>query len=178
MIGLTGGIAEGKSTVLGFLQDAGFFTVSADAVAREVFESPEINQKIAAVFGLEQATREAVRSKIAQFPRLRRSLNQLMHGQVLDRIMASGADFAEIPLLIETCLTRNFEGIWVVTCGPEEQLSRLTVRLKDADLAKSLLRTQLPTFAKVPFADRIVRTNEPLDSVKTFVQFCAKQDLR
>ncbi|MEQ1822541.1 MAG: dephospho-CoA kinase [Fimbriimonadaceae bacterium] len=177
MIGITGGVAEGKSTVLQYLADLGYQTLSADAVARDVFDVPSVNSKISAVFGLELATRELVREKIAQAPFLRRALNQMMHGLVLDRILSSEADFVEVPLLIETCLTREFDAIWVVTCGAEEQLKRLTARLNDPVLAGSILRSQLPTCVKVPFADRIVRTNEPVESVKAFVQFCAKQDL-
>lgn len=178
MIGLTGGIAEGKSTVLKYLAEAGFSTISADEVAREVFDSPSVSLKIAAAFGLSEVTREAVRAKIAQFPQLRRLLNQIMHRQVLDQILASKADFAEIPLLIETCLMREFDLIWVATCGADEQVNRLTARLGDPNLAHSLLKTQLRTSVKVAFADRIVRTNEPFESVKAYVQFAAKQDLR
>lgn len=166
-IAVTGGIAEGKSTVLGYLRDAGHAVVSADVVAREVFASERVQQWLRRTFGEEaEPSREAVRARLSKDFTFRRALNERMHPEILRRLVASEAAFVEIPLLFETCSQRTFDRVWVVTCGPEEQLRRLESRLGDAAKAAELLGTQLPTRAKCALADRIVRTNAPEDAVQ------------
>jgi dephospho-CoA kinase len=53
----------------------------------------------------------------------------------------------------------------VVTCGPEAQFERLSERL-DPEQARNILATQVPTRAKLPFADEVIRTNLPMDRVQ------------
>jgi dephospho-CoA kinase len=53
-----------------------------------------------------------------------------------------------------------------VTCGPHQQRKRLMKRYGDAAHVDRMLATQLPSRAKIPFADMIVRTNAPLDHVR------------
>lgn len=169
-IAVTGGIAEGKSTVVGYMADAGLSTLSSDAVAREVFGLPSVQAELSAL--LQQpapVSAENVRRAIAAHPDLRRAVNRAMHPEILGRIESSGAIVVEVPLLFEACLQGLFPRIWVVTCGRQEQLRRLSRRLGDESIALRLIETQLPTLAKLPFADRIVRTDRPYEIVKVSV---------
>ena len=169
-VAITGGIAEGKSTVLGYLRESGARTASADDAAREVFADASMQNRIAKLSGLRAPIdRETLRAAIAERPELRRELNLLMHGPILTRLMQSDALFVEIPLLIEACLQARFDRVWVVTCGRQEQLRRLAERLGGEPAALEMLETQLRTESKVPFADRIIRTNQAEPSVKHFV---------
>jgi dephospho-CoA kinase len=161
LIAVTGGIAEGKSTVLGYMASAGVSTLSSDAVAREVFEEPEVQRELSRLINSEKVDRDALRARIAEEPHLRREVNRLMHPFVWKKIRNSKAVAVEIPLLLEACLQGEFARVWIVTCGPEEQLRRLARRLGSEDQAKKLIASQLPTQAKLVFGDRIVRTNEP-----------------
>lgn len=165
-IGITGGIAEGKSTVLAYCREAGYPVCSMDDLARSMFGNRDIQAGLAILFRktAEHLDRDDVRRAIADNPKLRRGLNRLMHPRLLAALRASDAMIIEVPLLIETCLMSEFGRIWVVTCGPEEQRRRLAERMGE-EQAEHLLRMQLPTLAKTPFADAIIRTNEPEEAV-------------
>lgn len=173
---ITGGIAEGKSTVLGYLAEAGYRTVSADAVAREVFHRPGIQEELRVRLGV--TDRDALLERLALDPDARRTLNHLMHAPVWEALSETGAQVVEIPLLVETVLHPRCAGVWVVTCGETEQLRRLTVRLGDELLARRLLQTQLSTRVKSMFADRIIESNLPEPQVRREVLDAAAHDFR
>lgn len=168
---VTGGIGEGKSTVLRYLEEEGQAVVSADALAREVFLSPPVQEALARLLRRPGAVQPAeLREAIAEQPNLRREVNRLMHPPVLAAIRASDAAFVEVPLLVEAGLVPAFESAWVVTCGVEEQRRRLRERYQDEAIVEGFLASQLPTRAKIPFADEIIRTNQPFERVKADVR--------
>lgn len=176
MVGITGGIAEGKSTVLGILRDAGYSVASADEAARQVLSDPEIAKVVATAAGLRYPfERIELRDRLARDPAVRRRVNSVLHPLIRDQLAVKNAQFVEIPLLIEDCLQDQFEEIWVVTCGPQEQLSRLNIRTGSESASRALLAMQLPTSAKLPFADRIVRTNQSRTRVKVSTLHAATQ---
>jgi dephospho-CoA kinase len=177
-IAITGGIAEGKSTVAGYLRELGYVVDSSDRVAREVYERPDVQIEIAELLGLSAPVpRETVRAAISD-DRIRRALNRITHPRILAAHRESSAAVIEVPLLIEACLQSLFDRVWVVTCGEQEQLRRLTARLGSEEEAAGMIRTQLTSRAKIPFGDRIVRTNRPESTVKRFVTEAAAADLR
>lgn len=166
-VAITGGIAEGKSTVLSMLAEAGHPAASADAVAREILSEPATRAALAEIAGLPLTFAPSeLRQAIAASEAVRRAVNRLMHPAVMDRLAHSGATFFEVPLLVEACLQDRFDRIWVVTCGHEEQRRRLILRYGGEEHVDRMLAAQLPTRAKLPFADLIVRTNAPLDHVR------------
>ena len=177
-IALTGGIAEGKTTVLRALNEQGLRTASADQIARDALDDPAIQSEILDRFRLEPPLRrDELARMIVGDPAKRRALNAIMHTEILCRMVESEAEVIEVPLLVETCLQGSFRRIWVVTCGEEEQLRRLTERLGSASEARSRLATQLPTAVKCAFADRIIRTDRPFDSVLKHVRELALAEL-
>jgi dephospho-CoA kinase len=148
------------------LRQQGLQTCSADAIARELWQSENILEEIGWVLGVEPpVTRAEVRQKITSSREARKSLNHLLHPLIWTRIVDERADAVEIPLLFESCLQRQFSQVWVVTCGPEAQFERLSERL-DPEQARNILATQVPTRAKLPFADEVIRTNLPMDRVQ------------
>lgn len=159
-IAVTGGIAEGKSTVLAMFAGAGFSIGSADKVAREVRERPGIQAAIAELTGLDEPISTAeLRELLGRSDDIRRSINALMHESILDEILESEICMWEVPLLIETALQNKFSQVIVVTCGERIQRERLVSRLgHEADI-EAILATQLPTMAKLPFADFVIRTD-------------------
>ena len=174
-IALTGGIAEGKTTVLRALSEFGVRTASADEIAREVMDDPLVSQEVALKMGLaEPIDRERLGREIAADTAKRRALNSILHPEILARMIEARADVIEVPLLIETCLQGAFSRTWVVTCGPQEQLKRLTERLGDEGEARRRLAQQLPTSVKCAFADRIIRTDRPIESVLSDVRELAQ----
>ena len=164
---VTGGIAEGKSTVLDYLAELGFRTASADSVARTVFEDPTVNALLAgAVDQKGPISPIELRSALFGNPDLRRLVNRIMHPRIIDLIRRSAADFVEIPLLIETCLQGEFDSVWVVTCGLGEQKRRLVARYGNTVDVDVLIAAQLPTEVKIAFADEVFRTNCDFQTVR------------
>jgi len=177
-IAITGGIAEGKSTVLAYLDDLGYSTASGDLIARDVFHGAETQRRLSELLGVRIAVSpQSLRDRLSD-PVIRRGANSIMHPAILAGIRAATATFVEVPLLVETCLQGEFDRIWVVSCGYREQLQRLTDREGNEVVAEALIRTQLASRAKIPFADRLIRTNQPETSVKRLVTVAAQRELR
>ena len=169
-VAITGGIAEGKSTVLSYIAEAGFEIASADSIAKAVFVDREVNARLADLLQIDSPVQpDQLRRAIASSPDLRRRANAITHPEILRRIRHSESAFIEIPLLVETALQGSFDQVWVVTCGREEQLRRLTERLGDKALAQDLMAAQLATRAKTPFSDLVIRTNQDDQSVRLLV---------
>lgn len=167
-IAVTGGIAEGKSTVCQILAELGCTVASADAVVRELIDDPAIRQRVSEVLGLTDLTPAAIRQTI-QSDAKRRALNAVLHTPVWSRLKEIQADVTEIPLLFETMLQTNFKTVWAITCGPDEQRRRLEARgLGEAEIG-AVLGWQLPSRVKVALANEVIRTNGEISSVRSYV---------
>ncbi len=151
--------------MLGFMAELGVPTFSADHLAREALAEPSNWDRITELFGGHEPARPEIRERALSDDAFRRQLNQILHPWISARL----TDFhgvAEIPLLIETVRFSQMDAAIIVTCGALEQRNRLIARTGDRELADRLMAVQLPTVAKLPFADAIIRTNESLESVK------------
>ncbi|MCW5937739.1 MAG: dephospho-CoA kinase [Fimbriimonadaceae bacterium] len=161
--------------MLDSLRRLGVSVGSADDIAARVLDDRVVQAEVAHALGeTPPLDRNRLRALIAADVVRRRAVNRVLHPRIAAEIFASRASVVEIPLLIETALHEFFPRVWVVTCGPEEQERRLTARLGDPALARALMKTQLRTTAKVPFADVIIRTNSPLADVHSAVEHAAK----
>ena len=173
-IGLTGGIASGKSTAGRWLAQRGLPLLDADQFAREALApgSPGaaavLQRYGAAVRAPGESTialdRSALGRIVFQDPSERLWLEQLVHPLVRRRFDAALAQLAAapavvlmIPLLFEAGLEGLCSEIWLVDCTPELQLQRLMGRdgLSDAD-ARARLAAQWPLERKRPLADRLL----------------------
>lgn len=170
-IALTGGIAQGKSTVLEGLRRCGVSVASADEMARECFEDSANAELIARTARMERpVNRDELRRRIGAEPQLRRAINSIIHPCVLSKIRRSEATVIEVPLLIESAVMSEFDAIWCVTCAPEEQRRRLAERLGSEAEADRLIAIQLPSKVKETFAEEIIRTDGDLDRVFKDIQ--------
>lgn len=182
-IALTGGIAEGKTTVLRMFEALGAVTLSSDAIVAELVRpGTDLWNRLIAEFGqaIVQSDGSLARERLAQIAfgeaQARRRLNRLVHPAVVqaiaERIRAADTPLMliEVPLLIEVALQGLFDGIVVVQATPALQYRRLQERSVPPSLARQILRSQLPTRAKVPFADWVIRTHRSLDHTLAQVQ--------
>ena len=141
MVGLTGGIGSGKSTVARMLADRGSVVIDADVIAREVVERPEVLAALAERFGSEILTvggtldRTALAERAFVTDELRKELEAITHppigAEFLRRVAAAPPDgivVHDVPLLVES--TRGFEygGVIVVVAPREVRLRRLEAR--------------------------------------------------
>lgn len=173
LVGLTGGIASGKSTVAAMLREMGAAVVDADALAREVVEPGEpALAEIARRFGpgVIAADGRLDRAALARIvfadEEARRDLGAITHPRVAalaaerTRALAdAGAPivFYEAALLVENGLHRGLSALIVVAVPPEVQLERLIRRDGlSADEARARLAAQLPLAEKIRVADYVI----------------------
>lgn len=180
-IGLTGGIASGKSTVLTYFKDKGIPYIDADIVAREVVEPGTKGlEAIVAAFGTDvlhgdrTLNREALGAIIFHNEKKRQQLNGCLKEHIQNRIMELTAHYEalhtpvllyDIPLLIEGEWYTMMDEVWLVYVNESTQIERLMNRngfTKDDALAR--IKSQMRLDDKRTYADVIIDNNStPLD---------------
>ena len=176
IIGVTGGIASGKSSVSNWLISKGYPVIDADIAARRVVEPgmPAL-QEIKKIFGpdicLEDGTlnRKKLGSIVFADEEKRQVLNHIVHPAVrkwmieeTEKAFQGGAEivFMDIPLLYESNLTHMVDGVILVYVKPEVQLERLMIRDQyTEEEALARIRAQMPIEDKKVLADYIVDNN-------------------
>ncbi len=187
VVGLTGGIASGKSTVARMFAELGVPIVDADALAREVVEPGSIGlERIVERFGAEMLLADGSldRRKLARVvfedARAREDLNGITH----PLIAAKGAErirdlqktdapyiVYEAALLVENASYKMFSALVVVAVSPVTQLARLMVRDGSTEEeARARIASQLPLERKVEVADYVVRNEGNIADLRAQVQ--------
>lgn len=178
VLGITGGIASGKSTVVKCFEQAGYPIVDSDVIARQVVEpnTPGLSA-IVTVFGSEILTAEGTlnRQKLGELifndPEKRDLLNETLDPFIRQAIKAEIAEkkqlselvIADVPLLYEGKYDRYTDAVAVVFVTPQVQLQRLMARnqLSEAQ-ALARINSQLPLVEKKARADFIFDNDGPL----------------
>jgi len=186
-MGLTGGIASGKSTVAAMLRELGAAVVDADALAREVVEPgrPALDE-IVARFGRGVLAPDGRldRSKLAAIvfadPEARLALNAITHPRIAQlaaerglALAAAGAPlvFYEAALLVENGIHRGLSALVVVSVPPEVQLARLVERDGlSKEEARMRLAAQLPLSEKVKVAHHVIDNSGSLSETRSQVE--------
>ena len=168
-IGLTGGIASGKSTVAAMLRELGFDVIFADEISRRLLEPGQAAyEETVREFGREVVSADGKldRKKIAAIvfadrARLDR-LNGIIHPRVEAQIFKqfgeweregkSSVVFVEAALLVEAGYMKNLDGLVVTWCRPEQQMERLIARGMSEDEAKARIGAQMPVEEKLKLA--------------------------
>lgn len=180
IIGLTGSIASGKSTVSAMLAEKGYPIVDADKIARLVVEpGTPVIQKIKETFGEEvlqkdgALNREELGKRIFGHDKNRELLNAIIHPAIRAEMLhqkethlANGANtiIMDIPLLFESKLQSFVEKIIVVTVNPTIQQERLMKRNGfTEDEAMSRIASQLPLSVKEDGADAVIDNNGSIE---------------
>jgi dephospho-CoA kinase len=174
-VALTGGIATGKSHVLGEFRRRGVPGLDADELAHGVEAAgTEATHAIAARFGDVLAADGAVdRRKLAPIvfadPAARRELEAIVHPAVYRAIAAGLRGFeltgnypfavVDVPLLFETGHAGDFDRVIVTACTADAQLARLVARGMAESEARQRLAAQWPTEEKTTRADFVIRTD-------------------
>lgn len=170
-IGVTGGPGSGKSTIVAMIAQLGLKTASADEIVAELWLDEEFQKKFRQECQWQRPIqKDEIRSTMLADSEFRLKLEKLIHREVVQELLASECQAAEVPLLFEACIQSLFDNVIAVSCGLDEQLRRLTERLGSAEAAVQLVATQLPEVVKVSLADFEIRTDAPISDVNTSVR--------
>jgi len=181
IVGLTGGIACGKTTVAGLFQDFGAHVIDADLVGHRLLrEDPATKKKLVATFGssILDTKDEIDRSKLGRivFDSLDQlqALSEIVHPPIIERIktdIAKKSSSAEksiividAALLIELDLTYMVDFVVLVYADENIQMQRLMERGLSYEDAQRRMKSQMPFAEKTRFADFIIYNNGSLSN--------------
>ena len=182
-IGLTGGIASGKSTAAKFFGALGVPILDSDQVARDVVEpgQPPL-ERLVERFGPTILTpdghldRPALREIVFSDPKARADLEALTHpaiGAAMEaRSAAAGGPYQilVIPLLVEKNLAAHVDRVLVVDCEEQAQIRRLRARDGSTlEQAKAILSAQASRAARLKAADDVIRNDTDMNAVRSQV---------
>lgn len=184
LVGLTGGLASGKSTVAVMLGRRGVPVFDADAAVHRLYRTGGAGaQAVAQAFGQDSLAedgsvdrRKLARLVVGDGEALDR-LNELIHPLVraavtrwLDELEPQPpVAIVEAALLVETGSYRSYDGLMVVWCDPEQQLQRAVQRGMDEDQARGLLSAQLGLEDKRAVADVVIDNSGSLEELSAAV---------
>ncbi len=188
LLGVTGGIASGKTTVANILEDLGAHTIDFDALARHVVEpGKQAFQEIIAHFGKEVLLNDGGldRKKLAgivfEDEEKRKRLESMTHPHIFEEFKRrvgriAGKDphgivQAVIPLLFEFHLQHLVHKVLVVYVPKETQIKRLVERdgITEEEAAKRL-KAQLPISEKVMYSDFMINNDCPVEETQKQVK--------
>lgn len=186
LIGLTGGIGSGKSTVADIFSKYGFPIIDSDKIAREIVQpNEEAWQKIVQYFGKEilnsdnTLNRKKLGEVIFHDPEKRKQLNQITHPIIISRIITEAKELqkqhrhviVEVPLLYESNSENLFDMIIVVYVDKSTQLQRVIARDQIGQaLALAKIDAQLSLEIKKDRADFVVYNIDGFDKTKQQVE--------
>ncbi len=188
IVGLTGGIASGKSTVSKVLKEEGAYLIDADQIARELVQPHTPSwQALVETFGEEilQKDGSVCRKKLAAIvfsnPEKRKRLNQLLHprikAEIKQRMKAVGQRepdaivVVDAALLVETGDYREMDCLILVYSTEAQQIERLRERDgMNREEARRIVSAQMPIEEKLKVADFVIRNERSLEEVKRKAQ--------
>ncbi len=186
VIGLTGGIGSGKSTVSRFMAELGAVILDADRVGHEALKpDTEVWREVVAAFGRQILTpggdidRARLGELVFSNPESLSRLNRIMHPRIYDMVKTQlegyrqqGVDVVvlEAPLLVEAGWTSLVDEVWVTVASEATVLGRLKERMglsESESLAR--IRSQLSSVERIKHADVVIDTDCSLDELKARV---------
>jgi dephospho-CoA kinase len=186
-MGLTGGIASGKSTVAAMLRELGFPVIEADRVAHKFLEPGQAaHNEVLQEFGvaIADANERIDRAKLAAIvfadPAKLAKLNAILHPRVehfvfqqfteWERQGIQDVAFVEAALLVEAGFTKSLDGLVVTFCKPEQQLERLLARGMSETEAKRRITAQMPVEEKLRYATETIDCSRTIEETRAQVE--------
>ena len=190
VIGLTGGIGTGKSTVSQILQEKKFPVIDLDTISHEVIKIPKVIEKIVENFGKEvlensgnfenennaiRISREKLGKIIFENKEKRLLLNSIMHPEILHTMREQISKykknnkiiFVEIQLLFEVQWEKEFDYILLVSAKKNTQIRRILERDKRSENdALNIINSQLPLDEKKKRSDFVIENDGNIEELK------------
>lgn len=184
IIGLTGNMGTGKSTVARILMSKGAYIIDADRLAKEVIEpGMPAYEEVVSYFGRDilneknEINRKVLGTIVFGDTQKRKTLETIIHPRIesrMDTIMEQQAKGTVIvidaPLLIEAGLHRRVDEVWVTDCSRSVQKKRIKKRdgLSDIEIEKRL-SSQMSREEKRSYADFVINTNGTKTELQEYI---------
>jgi dephospho-CoA kinase len=189
-LGLTGGIASGKSAVAAMLRELGFSVLDADSLAHKLIKPGQpAYEEVLREFGptITDGLGRVDRAKLAAlvFPNRAKldRLNAIVHPRVAELVLRQfdewqrngtrDAAFVEAALLIESGIHKHLDGVVVAWCTPKQQLERLAARGLSEDEACRRIAAQMPVEEKLRLATEKIDCSGTLEQTRQQVEALA-----
>src|SRR4030042_1809234 len=188
IVGLTGGVASGKTASSQVLKGEGAYIIDADQIARELVQphKPAWNELIRA-FGKEilqedgSIHRKKLADQVFADPKKRKLLNQILHPRIKEEMDRRTKEIGQkdpeaivvidAPLLVELGGRRKVDTLIVVTSTPNQQMERLKERDgRSPEEAQGIFTAQMPVDEKVKLADIVIRNEGSLEEMEKRVK--------
>ncbi len=184
IVGVTGGVGSGKTTVSRIFEKEGAYLIDADQIARELVEPLRPSwREIIRLFGKEilnqdkTIDRKSLAEKAFADPEQRRLLNQILHPRIkrelVKRVRAIGRKdphaivIFDAPLLVETGFHQEMDKVVVVTSTKSQQIARLKKRSGMSETeTRRIIASQLALEEKIKLADYIVRNEGSIQKTR------------
>ena len=187
-VGLTGGIASGKSTVSRMFRDIGVPVIDADVIAREVVApGSRALEAIVDAFGEEVLTEEKSlnRARLGEIvfsdPAKKKVLEGILHPEIiaeqdrrlkgLEREGRTPVAIVDAAVMIESGSWKRFDSLVVVDCDESQQIGRLRLRNgMNEEEAVRRVNAQMPLSEKVKYADHVIDNRGSIDDTRKQVE--------
>ena len=181
-VGLTGGLAAGKSTVAAWLREAGFVVIDADRLVAALYRpGGEGAAAVNRLFGASYLTDEGsvdhqrLAGRVFSDPAARRQLESAIHPLVKRdfKALASHTNqivVLEVPLLVEAGFAPEFDLVVTVEAAPDVRVQRALVRGLAADEARERLTAQTDEATRTAAAHQVLRNDGSLDELRQLVE--------
>ncbi|MBK5251055.1 MAG: dephospho-CoA kinase [Peptostreptococcaceae bacterium] len=175
IIGLTGGIGSGKTTVTELLLEKGFPVIDADKISREIMDEPKTGCEVVDCFGENivdpdgKIDRRKLRKIVFEDESLLKELNKIFHEKIRNRINidisslkkdGKSVIFLDAPLLIENKLDKMVDEVWIVFCSIESQIERVMKRDNSSRKEiEQIIKRQMPLDEKLECANLVFKND-------------------
>ena len=179
LIGLTGGMGSGKSTVADCLRSNGTPVIDADVIAHKIMNEESTLDKIHEIFGKNVFDKDGSLNKVKFSSVLftntvkRKKLNEFVHPKVWTEMMdetekyvteGSKVIFLDVPLLIESGWHTRVNETWLVKADYNERIARLRLRTNlSTEEIKKRIEIQMPESEKEEYADKIINNDGTIE---------------
>lgn len=190
IIGLTGGIASGKTTVSNFLKAKNFLVLDADKIAKEISEQEAIKREIVISFGEKildsnsNIDRKKLKKIIFEDKKELVKLNNIIHPEVYNFFEKIAKEkrlensekiiIFDVPLLFESGIDKLCDKILLIWTSREKRIKRIMKRDNiKSSLAEKIIDSQMSDEEKIKKADIVIENNGSIDELyKKIERFC------
>jgi dephospho-CoA kinase len=191
VVGLTGGIASGKSTAGKYFEALGIEVINVDLISKNLVEVDlDLHLKISRYFGKKSLlgdgslNRSYIRHEIFNSSKKKMWLEKLLHPPIKDQVLKSlGCSLSayailESPLLLETDQYKLTDRVLVVDVSKKVQILRAQKRDKiSTDTIKSIIKSQMPRMQKLKLADDVIKNTGSIEKFKLMIECLHKNYL-